>query len=169
MSTFFIVLLTFFLLGICGFTILLILMQRPSEESGMGATLGGGAVTSVFGGEAVNTLAKMTRFCVIIFFVLSFILALFHMSLEETIKSRDLLEKKVVPVAETSKAEEEFVIPEEQAEEVKPLGSLDGEISSPAKKEMISENPDQQKNSPISMNEEGSDRVEDIVAVDKEI
>ena len=94
MSSLFIVLLTLFLLGICGFVILLILMQRPSEESGMGATLGGGAVTSVFGGEAVNTLAKATRYCVIIFFSLSLILALLYMSLEKTVKAKNLLEAK---------------------------------------------------------------------------
>lgn len=91
-----IILLTLFLLGICGFVILLILMQRPSEESGMGATLGGGAVTSVFGGEAVNTLAKATKYCVVIFFSLSFLLSLLYMSLEKTVKSQHFLELKAV-------------------------------------------------------------------------
>lgn len=100
-----IILLTLFLLGICGFVILLILMQRPSEESGMGATLGGGAVTSVFGGEAVNTLAKATKYCVVIFFSLSFLLSLLHMSLEKTIKSQHFLELKAV-ATETVKEED---------------------------------------------------------------
>lgn len=100
-----IILLTLFLLGICGFVILLILMQRPSEESGMGATLGGGAVTSVFGGEAVNTLAKATKYCVVIFFSLSFLLSLLHMSLEKTVKSQHFLELKAV-ATETVKEED---------------------------------------------------------------
>ncbi len=95
-----IILLTSFLLGICGFVILLILMQRPSEESGMGATLGGGAVTSVFGGEAVNTLAKATKYCVVVFFSISFLLSLLYMSLEKTVKSQHLLEMKTIVTAE---------------------------------------------------------------------
>jgi preprotein translocase subunit SecG len=96
MSTFFIFFLTSILLGICAFTILLILMQRPSEESGMGATLGGGAATSVFGGEAVNVLAKITKYCTIIFFILSFILSLLHLALEKADRPKNLLEKRAV-------------------------------------------------------------------------
>jgi preprotein translocase subunit SecG len=94
MSTFFIFFLTSILLGVCSFTVLLILMQRPSEESGMGATLGGGAATSVFGGEAVNVLAKITKYCTIIFFILSFILSLLHLSLEKANRPQNLLEKR---------------------------------------------------------------------------
>ncbi|MDR1435227.1 MAG: preprotein translocase subunit SecG [Puniceicoccales bacterium] len=106
MSTFFIFFLTSILLGICAFTVLLILMQRPSEESGMGATLGGGAATSVFGGEAVNVLAKITKYCVIIFFILSFILSMIHLALEKTSKPQNLLERREVtettPTAEAT-------------------------------------------------------------------
>ncbi|UPA28513.1 MAG: preprotein translocase subunit SecG [Verrucomicrobiota bacterium] len=116
-----IILLTLFLLGICGFVILLILMQRPSEESGMGATLGGGAVTSVFGGEAVNTLAKATKYCVVIFFLISFLLSLLYMSLEKTVKSQHLLEMKAVVTAEvpqvTSERVQESVISEKPTSE----------------------------------------------------
>ena len=125
MTSLFIVLLTIFLLGICGFVILLILMQRPSEESGMGATLGGGAVTSVFGGEAVNTLAKTTKYCVIIFFTLSLILSLIYMSLEKTIKGQNLLTSKAVivhspPLEERKAAEEKIPAEESNAAEIVP-------------------------------------------------
>jgi protein translocase SecG subunit len=85
-----------FLLGLCAFTILLILMQRPSEETGLGATLGGSAAAAVLGGEAVNVLAKITKYCVIAFFVLAFVLSMLHLALEETNKPKNLLQKRVV-------------------------------------------------------------------------
>jgi protein translocase SecG subunit len=107
MSAFFIFILTAILLGLCAITILFVLMQRPSEESGLGATLGGGAVTSILGGEGVNTLAKVTKYCVAIFFCLSFILSMLHMALENTNKPRNLLEKKEVAAAEAIQAEKE--------------------------------------------------------------
>lgn len=100
MVTFFIFVLTFCLVLVCMFSILLILMQRPSEESGMGATLGGGAATSVFGGEAVNVLARWTRYGVIAFYVLSFILAMLYMSRTRTQRPQNLLEKKTIVVVE---------------------------------------------------------------------
>ena len=52
-------------------TVLVILMQRPSANAGMGASLGGGAAESAFGGEAGNVLTKMTNIFIIIFLVLS--------------------------------------------------------------------------------------------------
>jgi preprotein translocase subunit SecG len=107
MSTFFIFFLTSILLGICAFTVLLILMQRPSEESGMGATLGGGAATSVFGGEAVNVLAKITKYCTIIFFTLSFILSLLHLALEKADRPKNLLEKRAVVEGEAAAEDSE--------------------------------------------------------------
>jgi preprotein translocase subunit SecG len=99
MSAFFIFILTSSLLGLSMVTVLFILMQRPSEESGMGATLGGGAVTSIFGGEGVNTLARITKYCVALFFFLSLVLSLLHMALEKIDKPRNLLEKKEVTSA----------------------------------------------------------------------
>jgi protein translocase SecG subunit len=80
-------------------TILFILMQRPSEESGMGATLGGNAVTSILGGEGVNTLARITRYCVAIFFSISFILSLLYMALEKDNRPQNLFQKKEILAA----------------------------------------------------------------------
>jgi protein translocase SecG subunit len=91
---FFIFVLTIFLLALCVITILFILMQRPSEESGMGATLGGNAVTSILGGEGVNTLARITKYCVAIFFGISFLLSLLYMALEKNDRPQNLFEKK---------------------------------------------------------------------------
>jgi protein translocase SecG subunit len=77
-------------------TVLFILMQRPSEESGMGATLGGGAVTSIFGGEGINTLARITKYCVAVFFFLTFLLSMLHIAFEKGDKPQNLLEKKEI-------------------------------------------------------------------------
>jgi protein translocase SecG subunit len=115
MVSFFIFILTSILLVVCGFAVLLILMQRPSEESGMGATLGGGAATSVFGGEAVNVLAKWTKYAVITFYVLSFVLSLLHMSKETVAKPKNLLEKKAVAITPVDVKIEEKI--EENPEE----------------------------------------------------
>jgi preprotein translocase subunit SecG len=82
MSTFFIIILSIALILISLFSILIILMQRPSEDAGMGSALGGGAVTSIFGGEAGNILHRWTIGSTISFFVLSCILSLLYMARE---------------------------------------------------------------------------------------
>ena len=57
---------------VCIIVVLVILMQRPSANAGMGAALGGGAAETVFGGESANVLSKMTTTLTVILFVLSF-------------------------------------------------------------------------------------------------
>ena len=64
------------LLFLCAWLILLILMQKPSANAGMGAALGGGAAESAFGGEASNVLTRWTVYGVIGFFVLTLSLSL---------------------------------------------------------------------------------------------
>jgi preprotein translocase subunit SecG len=62
------------------FMVLIILMQRPRSDSGLGAALGGGgAAESAFGAETGNILSKSTIYCAIFFFVASFGLYLGHM------------------------------------------------------------------------------------------
>ncbi len=72
MLGFFIGLFSFALLLLCLFVVLMILMQKPSANAGMGAALGGGAAEQVFGGEAGNVLTKTTVYAIIAFFVISF-------------------------------------------------------------------------------------------------
>jgi preprotein translocase subunit SecG len=57
---------------VCILVVLVILMQRPSANAGMGAALGGGAAETVFGGESANVLSKMTTTLTVILFVLCF-------------------------------------------------------------------------------------------------
>ena len=57
---------------VCILVVLVILMQRPSANAGMGAALGGGAAETVFGGESANVLSKMTTTLTVTLFILSF-------------------------------------------------------------------------------------------------
>ena len=58
------------------FIILVVLMQKPSANAGMGSTLGGGAAEQAFGSDAGNILTRATVWATIIFFVLCFLLFL---------------------------------------------------------------------------------------------
>ena len=61
---------------LCLFIILIILMQRPSANAGMGSALGGGAAEQAFGSETGNILTRATVWATIAFFVISFSLFL---------------------------------------------------------------------------------------------
>jgi protein translocase SecG subunit len=74
--TFLIVLLSIALLGVSAFAVLLILMQRSPEGGGFGSALGGGAVESIFGGDAGDVLIRGTAKAIGAFFLLSFLLSL---------------------------------------------------------------------------------------------
>lgn len=62
------------------FITLIVLMQRPSANSGMGSSLGGGIAESAFGGESGNILTRYTIYAVVAFFVVTFLLYLGNMS-----------------------------------------------------------------------------------------
>ena len=59
------------ILIVCLLLVLVILMQRPNANSGMGASLGGGAAEGVFGGETTNVLTKTTVKLCVLFFAIS--------------------------------------------------------------------------------------------------
>lgn len=71
MSSILIGLFTLVLIIVCALLVLVILMQRPNANSGMGSSLGGGAAEGVFGGETTNVLTKVTVKLCVLFFVLS--------------------------------------------------------------------------------------------------
>ena len=83
---------------VCILVVLVILMQRPSANAGMGAALGGGAAETVFGGESANVLSKMTTTLTVILFVLSFGLYLGFVAREKPV-SKALDAKATAPVA----------------------------------------------------------------------
>jgi preprotein translocase subunit SecG len=65
---------------LCLWLILLILMQRPSANAGLGASLGGGVAESAFGGEASKVLTRWTVYGIVVFFLGTFGLSLGHIS-----------------------------------------------------------------------------------------
>ena len=76
MLTFFISVGSIALICLCAWLILLILMQKPSANAGMGAALGGGAAESAFGGEASNVLTRWTVYGIVAFFLITLFLTL---------------------------------------------------------------------------------------------
>lgn len=72
-------LLTFVLVLLSVFLVLIVLMQKSKSDGGVGAALGGGMTEATFGAETGNLLATLTRNCTIAFFVLSFGLYLAHL------------------------------------------------------------------------------------------
>ncbi|MDD3180982.1 MAG: preprotein translocase subunit SecG [Opitutaceae bacterium] len=70
--------LTFFLILVSLFLVLVVLMQRAKSDGGVGAALGSGMTESTFGAETGNVLTKATINAAIAFFVLSFVLYLAH-------------------------------------------------------------------------------------------
>jgi preprotein translocase subunit SecG len=83
---------------VCILVVLVILMQRPSANAGMGSALGGGAAETVFGGESANVLSKMTTTLTVILFVLSFGLYLGFVAREKP-APKALDAKATAPVA----------------------------------------------------------------------
>lgn len=67
---------SFLLLLLCLFTLLLVLVQKPRADGGLGAALGGGSMEAALGAESSNVLNKTTIYSVIGFFILTFALYL---------------------------------------------------------------------------------------------
>ena len=83
---------------VCILVVLVIQMQRPSANAGMGSALGGGAAETVFGGESANVLSKMTTTLTVILFILSFGLYLGFVAREKPV-AKALDAKSTAPVA----------------------------------------------------------------------
>ncbi len=73
-------LLTFVLILVSLFMVLVILMQRANTNSGMGSAFGGGVAESAFGAETTNVLVKATKWSAAAFFVIALVLFLMHLS-----------------------------------------------------------------------------------------
>lgn len=70
--------LTFVLILVSLFLILVVLAQKAKSDGGMGAAIGGGMAETAFGADTSNVLTKMTINATIAFFVLTFALYLGH-------------------------------------------------------------------------------------------
>ena len=72
--SFLIGLLTVVLVLDCVLLILLVLIQLPKKEAGAGVAFGGAATDALFGAGTGNVLTKVTKWAVVIFFVLALLL-----------------------------------------------------------------------------------------------
>ena len=70
--------LTFVLIIISVFLILIVLAQKAKSDGGVGAALGGGMTEAAFGADTGNVLSGLTIKAAVAFFVLSFGLYLGH-------------------------------------------------------------------------------------------
>jgi len=69
--SFFIGILTFFLVLNCAVLVLLVLIQLPKKDAGAGLAFGGGAADALFGAGSGNALTKITKYATVIFFALT--------------------------------------------------------------------------------------------------
>jgi preprotein translocase subunit SecG len=60
----------------CAALILLVLIQLPKKEAGMGLAFGGAATDALFGAGSGNVLTKITKYAAGVFFVLAIVLSL---------------------------------------------------------------------------------------------
>jgi preprotein translocase subunit SecG len=70
--------LTIILFLISLFLILLVLVQLPKKEAGLGAAFGGGTTDALFGAGAGNVLTQLTKYCTILFLVLCLVLSIMN-------------------------------------------------------------------------------------------
>ena len=70
--------LTFVLILNCLLMILLVLVQLPKKEAGMGQAFGGAATDALFGAGSGNALTKMTKYATGVFFVLTLSLSILN-------------------------------------------------------------------------------------------
>lgn len=84
-------LLTFVLILLSIFLVLVVLMQKSKSDGGVGAALGGGMTEATFGADTGNVLATLTRNGTIAFFVLSFCLYLAHINRHHTDRTKTTL------------------------------------------------------------------------------
>lgn len=97
-------LLTFVLILLSVFLVLIVLAQKSKSDGGVGAALGGGMTEATFGAESGNVLATMTRNGTIVFFVLTFALFLAHIAKHKQAKAEGALPTIPVPAAEAAPA-----------------------------------------------------------------
>jgi len=81
-------LLTFVLVLDCLLLILLVLIQLPKKDAGMGQAFGAGTTDALFGAGSGNALTKMTKYATAIFFLLTLSLSILNAQQSKLKKSR---------------------------------------------------------------------------------
>ncbi|MDP7010599.1 MAG: preprotein translocase subunit SecG, partial [Verrucomicrobiota bacterium] len=75
--------LTIFLVLDALFLVLLILLQLPKKEAGLGTAFGGGTTDALFGAGAGNVLTKLTSWGAVFFLVAALVLSIMHKQVGE--------------------------------------------------------------------------------------
>lgn len=106
MIGFIIGLLTAVLVLDCLLLILLVLIQLPKKEAGMGQAFGGGATDALFGAGSGNALTKLTKYSAGAFFVLAILISMLNGYQSRRISGDDKLKNilKNTPAAITPPA-----------------------------------------------------------------
>ncbi len=71
-------LLTAVLVMDCLFLILLVLIQLPKKEAGLGQAFGGGTTDALFGAGAGNVLTKLTKYATAVFFISTLLISVLN-------------------------------------------------------------------------------------------
>lgn len=96
--------LTFVLILVSLFMVLVVLMQRANSNAGLGSAFGGGMAESAFGAETTSVLVKMTKWSAALFFLLSLTLYLLWMAQTAAVEEAEVLPD--IPVQEAPAAPE---------------------------------------------------------------
>ena len=100
-------LLTFVLILLSVFLVLIVLAQKSKSDGGVGAALGGGMTEATFGADTGNVLATLTRNGTIVFFVLTFGLYLAHIAKHTAAKEAGALPVIEAPASPAAPATSE--------------------------------------------------------------
>jgi preprotein translocase subunit SecG len=96
----------------CLFLILLVLVQLPKKEAGLGTAFGGGTTDALFGAGAGNVLTKLTKWNAVLFLVLCLFLSLPFMRPDDL---SDQLGQGGVPTTNTNAPAQPAPTPIQQA------------------------------------------------------
>ena|SRR5438128_1191665 len=92
--------LSLFLVLACLLLMLLVLIQLPKKEAGMGQAFGGGTTDALFGAGSGTALTKMTKYTTGIFFVLTLLLWVLK---AQEVRRRPDLEKNMQLLGKTER------------------------------------------------------------------
>jgi preprotein translocase subunit SecG len=92
--SFIIGMLTVLLVLNCLLLILLVLIQLPKKDAGVGMAFGGGAADALFGAGSGNALTKITKYATVVFFALALFLSHLESRLHQS-SSASEFEKQV--------------------------------------------------------------------------
>jgi protein translocase SecG subunit len=95
--------LSVFLVLSCLLLMLLVLIQLPKKEAGMGQAFGGGATDALFGAGSGTALTKMTKYTTGIFFVLTLLLWILKAQEVKHSGSSTRLEKNMQELGKTER------------------------------------------------------------------